>query len=379
MSVYWSALAHDLSPYVPGEQPKDRKLIKLNTNENPYPPSPKVLDAINKAANESLRLYPDPACTLLREAVAKRWGIKHEQVFAGNGSDEILAFAFAAFFNRRGSIGTENKGKDGPLLFPDITYSFYPVYAALWDIPYENPELAGDFSIDPDDYKQKSGGVILPNPNAPTGKALGIHALKDIAAALEKNKKVFIIDEAYIEFANENGTGSMVPFINDHPNVLVIRTLSKDASLAGLRAGYAAGSEELIEGLCRLRDSFNSYTVDRIAQAAAAAAISDTSYYNEINRRIILTRDRTTEALRDMGFRVIPSQANFIFASPPAAGQTAVPFTAAAMLASLRDEGILVRHFNKPKIDNYLRISIGTDEEMDTLLKVCKKLTGRGS
>jgi histidinol-phosphate aminotransferase len=314
-----------------------------------------------------MRLYPDPSSTALREAVAARWNVKPEQVFAGNGSDEILAFAFAAFFN---DGGAKNTTKPQPVLFPNITYSFYPVYARLWDIAFETSALLPDFSINPGDYKEDSGGVIFPNPNAPTGRALSLDVLQDIARAQEKNKKVFIVDEAYIAFADEPGIGSMIPFINDNPNNLVIRTLSKEASLAGLRTGYAVGSEKLIEGLCRVRDSFNSYTMDRLAQTAATAAISDTAYYDEINAKIRRTRERIQSELRVIGFGVIPSQANFIFASPPITRGK----TAEQLFLVLREKGILVRHFKLPEIENYLRISIGTDEDMDEFLQACKEI-----
>ena len=367
-SPYWSGLASSLSPYIPGEQPKDKKYIKLNTNENPYPPSPKVIEAIHNAANEDLRLYPEPSSAALREATAKRWGIKPEQIFAGNGSDEILAFAFAAFFN---SKNADSGSPVQPILFPDITYSFYPVYAALWNIPFKTIKLGANFAVNPDNYKDESGGVILPNPNAPTGLALDRKALKEIAAAQEKNKKVFIIDEAYIEFANLPDIGSMIPFINEFPNLLVIRTMSKDASLAGLRIGYAVGSEELIEGLCRVRDSFNSYTMDRVAQAAAVAAVNDYRYYDEINARVRNTRDRVTAAMANLGFNVIPSQANFIFASPPEA------LNAEKLFAALKEKNILVRHFIKPGIENFLRISIGTDQDMDIMLAAFEEIFSR--
>ncbi|MDR0312764.1 MAG: histidinol-phosphate transaminase [Treponema sp.] len=365
-SVYWSRLAASLLPYIPGEQPKGRKFIKLNSNENPYPPSPKALEAIRNAANDSLNLYPELSSKGMREAVAARWNVKPEQVFAGNGSDEILAFAFATFFSGR----DKNNLKLEPLLLPNVTYSFYPVYARLWNIAFETKALLPDFSINPDDYKQNSGGVIFPNPNAPTGRALSLNVLKEIAGAQEKNKKVFILDEAYIAFADEPGTGSMIPFINDYPNLLVIRTLSKDSSLAGLRVGYAVGSEELIDGLCRIRDSFNSYTIDRVAQAAAAAAISDAAYYNEITAKICRTRERVQSELRAIGFDVIPSQTNFVFASPPLTQHK----TAEHFLLALKEKGILVRHFKLPEIENYLRISIGTDEDMDELLRIIKEI-----
>jgi len=358
MSVFWNTRTKNLSPYVPGEQPKDRQFIKLNTNENPYPPSPKVIEAIQKAANERLRLYPDPQCGEFREAVAVRYGVKPEQVFAGNGSDEILAFAFAAFF--------ASGEKAEKILFPDITYSFYPVYAALWDIPYRTIPLTEDFTINAADYKITSGGLVIPNPNAPTGVALALDDILSFAEYLEKQEKVFIVDEAYAAF----GVQSAVPHINKHPNLLTAHTLSKSASLAGLRVGFAIGAESLIEGLCRIRDSFNSYTLDRLALAGGAAAVSDAAYYDEINRRIIATRERTAQALRGLGFYVLPSSANFLFVKPP-------NMSGANLFATLRGKGILVRHFNKNRIADYLRISIGTDEDMDALLVTCGEICGR--
>ena len=358
MSVFWNTRTKNLSPYVPGEQPKDRRFIKLNTNENPYPPSPKVIQAIQKTAGDNLRLYPDPQCCEFREVVAARYGVKPEQVFAGNGSDEILAFAFGAFF------GSGEKAEE--ILFPDITYSFYPVYANLWDIPYCTIPLCEDFSINTDDYKIPSGGVIFPNPNAPTGMALALDDILSLAKYLEKQEKVFIVDEAYIAFGAAHGVKSAVPHINKYANLLTVHTLSKSASLAGLRVGFAIGNEKLIEGLCRIRDSFNSYTLDRLALAGAVAAVSDTAYYDEISRRVIATRERTAETLRGLRFTVLPSSANFLFVKPP-------NISGAEFFAALREKGILVRHFNKDRIADYLRISIGTDEEMDTLLEVCRK------
>ena len=370
MSIYWNEKTKQLKPYVAGEQPRDRKFIKLNTNENPYPPSPLVIEAIQKAATETLKLYPDPACTILREAAAARYGIKAEQVFAGNGSDEILAFAFAAFF--------ETAQYGNPILFPDITYSFYPVYADLWNITYGTVPLGKDFSIDTKPYIDllsggKSSGVIISNPNAPTGIALSQEDLKKIADAAEKNKRVLVVDEAYIAFADGEGIGSMLPFLNEHPNLLIIRTFSKEASLAGLRAGLAFGSEELVEGLCRIRDSFNSYTLDRLALAGAAAALNDPSYYKEINTRIITTRNRVSAGLESLGFIVLPSQANFIFSAPPSESG----ISGGEFFSALRERGILVRHFDKPRIADYMRISIGNDEDMDTFLEKCEAIMKR--
>ncbi|MDR2596490.1 MAG: aminotransferase class I/II-fold pyridoxal phosphate-dependent enzyme, partial [Treponema sp.] len=336
-----------------------RRIIKLNTNENPYPPSPKVIEAIKNAAGERLRLYPDPECTVFREAAAARYGVSPQEVFAGNGSDEILAFAFGAFF--------ESGEKAANILFPDITYSFYPVYANLWEIPYRTIALTQDFSININDYKIPSGGVIFPNPNAPTAVALPLDDILSLAEYLEKQGKVLIIDEAYIAFSGSSDVKSAVGSIKNHPNLLTVHTMSKSASLAGLRFGFAIGNEKLIEGLCRIRDSFNSYTIDLLALAGATAAISDAVYYEEINRRVITTRERTAQALRDLGFTVLPSSANFLFVKPP-------NISGADFFAALRSRNILVRHFNKDRISDFLRVSIGTDEEMDTALNTCKDI-----
>jgi histidinol-phosphate aminotransferase len=370
MSVYWNNRVKNLSPYIPGEQPKDRKFIKLNTNENPYPPSPKVIEAIQKAANESLRLYPDPECTEFREAVAERNGVKPEQVFAGNGSDEILAFAFGAFFESSAAgTGGENSL---PILFPDITYSFYPVYANLWDIPFKQIPLCDDFTININEYKIRSGGVVFPNPNAPTGIALPLEDILSLSEFLAKNEKVFIVDEAYIAFSGSKLSRlSAVSSINSNSNLLTVHTLSKSASLAGLRAGFAIGNEKLIEGLCRIRDSFNSYTIDRLALAGAAAAVKDAVYYDDINSRVDVTKKRITQSLHDLGFIILPSESNFIFMKAP-------DIKGEKLFSALRENGILVRHFNKERIKDYLRVSIGTDEDMNALLDVCEKITRRG-
>ncbi|GHV76465.1 histidinol-phosphate aminotransferase [Spirochaetia bacterium] len=356
MSNYWNTRTKTLSPYVPGEQPRDRTFIKLNTNENPYPPSPRVLEAIQRvlsdgpAAGSRLRLYPDPECRELREAAAARYGVKPAQVFAGNGSDEVLAFAFGAFFD----------SNTAPILFPDISYSFYPVYAGLWNIPFRTVPVREDFSIDYKDYLVHAGGVIFPNPNAPTGRTLPQDEILRIAAYQEKQSRVLIVDEAYAAF----GAESVVPAIEEHPNLLTVHTLSKSASLAGLRVGFAIGNEELIEGLCRIRDSFNSYTVDRIAQAAAAAALRDTAYYDGITQKVIAARELAASALSKLGFTVLPSGANFLFIrSPTKSGPD--------LFAALREKGILVRHFNQPRIADFLRLSIGADKEMDTSLAAC--------
>jgi len=362
MGEFWNSRVKKLSPYVPGEQPKDRQLIKLNTNENPYPPSPKVIEAIKNAAGERLRLYPDPECAIFREAAAVRYGVQPQQVFAGNGSDEVLAFAFGAFFE------SDAKGdKAAQILFPDITYSFYPVYANLWEISFRTIALTENFSININDYKIPSGGVIFPNPNAPTAVGIPLDDILSLAEYLEKQGKVLIVDEAYIAFSGPSDVKSAVSSINKYPNLLTVHTLSKSASLAGLRFGFAIGNEKLIEGLSRIRDSFNSYTIDLLALSGAAAAVSDKLYYEEINSRVIATRERTAEALRGLGFTVLPSSANFLFVKPPR-------ISGAEFFAALRSRGILVRHFNKDRIADFLRISIGTDADMDTVIEACREI-----
>jgi histidinol-phosphate aminotransferase len=364
MSLFWNNRTKNLSPYIPGEQPKDRQFIKLNTNENPYPPSPKVIEAIQKAAGDTLRLYPDPECTGFREVVAARYGVRLEQVFAGNGSDEVLGFAFGAFYASKGDAGAE------PVLFPDITYSFYPVYADLWDIPYRTIPLRDDFSINTADYTTPTGpcgGVVLSNPNAPTGMALPLRDIISIAGYLKQQQKVFLLDVAYIAFGAAGGTESAIPHIADHPNVLCVHTLSKSHSLAGLRVGFAVGQEELIEGLRRMRDSFNSYTLDRLALAGAAAALADSAYYDAVNLKVIATRERVTETLLNLGFTILPSAANFIFMKAP-------DFSGADFFSELRKRGILVRHFNKERIAGFLRVTIGDDKDMDVFLAACKEI-----
>jgi len=360
MSSYWNKRTKNLIPYTPGEQPQDRKFIKLNTNENPYPPSPKVIAAIEDVLSgdsslskgDRLRLYPDPLCMQFREAIASVYNIKVSQVFPGNGSDEVLAFAFGAFF-------------ESEILFPDISYSFYPVYADLWDIPYTTIPLQEDFSINIDAYTSVSnrGGVILPNPNAPTGSALPASSLLQLAIKLEHNNNVLIVDEAYIAFGGE----SLVPYLNDHPNILIVHTLSKSHCLAGLRAGFAIGSEDLIQGLFRIRDSFNSYTMDALAIRGGTAAVLDKAYYDLINKKVINTRERTAAALLAMGFTIVPSKANFLFITFPG-------IKGEALFLALRERGILARHFNKERISDYIRVSIGNDEDMDVFLAACREI-----
>ncbi|MDD5476377.1 MAG: histidinol-phosphate transaminase [Syntrophales bacterium] len=353
MSRYWSEAIRNIEPYVPGEQPKDRKYIKLNTNENPYPPSPRAIEAIRNAAGESLRLYPDPTGKELREAIARHCRLHKNNVFVGNGSDELLAFSFPAFF--------ETAGK--PILFAEVTYSFYPVYAALFNINYRLIPVDEEFTVFEEGYRQDNSGIIIANPNAPSGKGVSASAIESI---LSNNKNsVVILDEAYVDFGGETS----VPLISDYPNLLVIKTFSKSHSLAGLRVGYALGSEELTGGLIRVKDSFNSYTVDRLALAGALEAINDDAYFQETRSRIIKSRERVSARLMEMGFTVIPSQANFIFMSSNR-------FHGSYLFGRLREEGILVRHFNKPKVDNFIRVTIGTDEEMDLFLEAIEAVTG---
>lgn len=350
MNKFWSNVTKNLNPYVPGEQPKDKKYIKLNTNENPYPPSPEVISAINTECGDPLKLYPDPECGAIISAVSKYYNLKTDQIFTGNGSDEILAFSFLAFFDPKKAV-----------LFPDITYSFYPVYAKLFNISYKLVTLNDDFSIPLNLLLKNDSDIIFPNPNAPTGRAL---PLCDIKKILEANPDhIVIVDEAYIDFGGE----SAVSLIDSYPNLLVIQTFSKSRSLAGLRCGLALGNSELIEALNRVKNSMNSYTLDKLAIKGAAAAINDVSYFNETRNKIIKTRDRVLSELSESGFTVIPSKANFIFASYPYMGGE-------ELLKSLRDAGILVRHFNQPRIKDYLRISIGSDDEMDIFLKKIKDI-----
>ncbi len=345
MNRYWSQTVKNVKPYIPGEQPKDRKYIKLNTNENPYPPSAKAIEAIRRAANDTLRLYPDPAGDDLRDTIAGHFGLKRDNVFIGNGSDELLAFCFPAFFEPSGR----------PVLFAEITYSFYPVYAEFFHIPYRLIPVDNEFNIPVDGYFQDNGGILIANPNAPSGKG---SPLEDIEKILQHNEKsVVILDEAYIDFGGQTAVG----LIQRYPNLLIIRTLSKSHSLAGLRVGFALGNEELIDGIVRVKDSINSYTVDRLAQAGAQEAIKDDAYFQETRLKIIRTRERVSAELEKTGFRVIPSQANFIFIShPQRPGRD--------LFHNLREKGILVRYFDKPKIDNFLRVTIGTDEEMNSFL-----------
>jgi histidinol-phosphate aminotransferase len=346
MSQFWSGIVHELTPYVPGEQPKVQDLIKLNTNENPYGPSPKVIAAITAEATDALRLYPDPNSERLKTVIADYHGLSAAQVFVGNGSDEVLAHVFQALLKH-----------SRPLLFPDITYSFYPVYCGLYGIEYEAIPLDRHFEINIHDYDRPNGGIIFPNPNAPTGIPL---ELDKIEALLQKNRySVVVVDEAYVDF----GTESAVRLINTYPNLLVTQTLSKARSLAGLRLGFALGHPDLIEALTRVKDSFNSYPVDRLAEAGAIAAMQDVDYFEAMREKVTAARDSLVKQMEAIGFVILPSGANFILAKHPSIdGET--------LAQKLREQRIIVRHFKKPKrIAPFVRITIGTELEMAQLLK----------
>lgn len=342
----WSKRIQNLEPYIPGEQPKDRVFIKLNTNENPYPPSPLVLDAIKNHANDRLRLYPDVDATGLRESIAEFYGIQPEQVFCGNGSDEVLAFCFYAFF----TPGEE-------ILFPDITYSFYPVYARLFELDFREIALDEAFNMPVEPFLNAPGGAVICNPNAPTGKT---QPIENIRAIVQSNpNRVILVDEAYVDF----GGTSVVSLIDEYPNLVVVHTMSKSRSLAGMRIGYAMGNQDLIAGLNCVKNSFNSFPVDHLAQVAGIAAMKDRAYFDLTNQKIMDTRAWVTKKLRDLGFLVHDSCTNFIFAKhSDHPGQV--------LQEALRRQGVLVRRFNRPRIDQYLRISIGTDEEMEQMCAI---------
>lgn len=348
MSKFWSALVSELQPYVPGEQPKMANLVKLNTNENPFGPSPKVIAAIQSELNDNLRLYPDPEGQALKEAIAAYhtdYGISSRQVFVGNGSDEVLAHIFQGLLKH-----------DKPILFPDITYSFYPVYCGLYQIESDVIPLTESFEINPEDYKRPNGGIIFPNPNAPTGRYLGLEHVEDILKA--NPDSVVVVDEAYVDFGGETA----ISLVNQYPNLLVSQTLSKARSLAGLRVGFAVGNEELIEALNRVKDSFNSYPLDRLALAGAIAAFEDREWFEKCCGGVIEERERVTAALENLGFEVLPSKANFVFARHPS-------HEGADIAAKLREQGIIVRHFNKLRISDFLRITIGTSDQNSSLIK----------
>ncbi len=349
-SRYWSPIVHALTPYVPGEQPKARNLVKLNTNENPYGPSPRVLEAVRAEAADSLRLYPDPSSDAVCEAIAGYYGLRPEQVFVGNGSDEVLAHTFQALLKH-----------ERPLLFPDISYSFYPVYCDLYEVPHREIPLTDSFEIRVDDYLIPNGGIIFPNPNAPTGRVL---ALAEIARLLEATPdSVVVVDEAYVDFGGE----SAAALVDRFPNLLVIQTLSKSRSLAGLRVGFALGQESLIEALNRVKNSFNSYPLDRLAQAGAVAALADKEHFEQTRRAVIATREALVPRLEALGFEVLPSAANFVFCRHRERN-------AAEVSAALRERAIIVRHFQRPRIDQFLRITVGTDEQCDALVAALEEV-----
>lgn len=351
MSQYWSPAVRELTPYIPGEQPRER-VIKLNTNENPYPPAPGVGEALRDYATDHLRLYPDPTSAALREALAKAFKVTSNQVFVGNGSDEVLAFAFQAFFCH-----------DAPLDVPTITYSFYPVYANLYGVELRKHPLNAHWEVDIEALAANTerSGVIFANPNAPTGHA---HSLATIEALLKRvTDRVVLVDEAYVDF----GAESAVALIDRYPNLLVTGTFSKSRSLAGLRLGYAVGSEELIDGLQRVKDSFNSYPVDSLASLVGIAALNDPEHFEACREHVITTRERTRQRLETLGFEVLPSKANFVLAQHP-------DYEGAQLFAALRERGILVRHFNTAELNNFLRITIGTDDEMDSLIEALETI-----
>lgn len=345
----WEKNVREVVPYTPGEQPNEPNMIKLNTNENPYPPSPKVEEGWRKLNLSAMRLYPDPTADMLVEAIAEEYGMKKEQVFVGVGSDDVLAMAFQAFFN-----------SEWPILFPDITYSFYDVWAELFKIPYRCPKLNERLEIEKNDYLQRNGGIVFPNPNAPTGVELSLENIEEI---VRKNQDVVVIvDEAYVDF----GARSALPLVEKYDNLLVVQTFSKSRSMAGMRIGYAFGSEALIKYLNDVKYSFNSYTMNRTSLALGAAAVRDRKYFEETVQKIQQTREWTKQELKKLGFEFADSKANFIFA-------THSRYEAKELFEALRREHIYVRYFDKPRINQYLRITIGTPQEMEILVEFLKK------
>lgn len=349
----WSAKIRTLTPYVAGEQPKVANLCKLNTNENPFPPSPKAVHAMQSVLDDggvSLRLYPEPESDKLCDVLAGYHGVSREQVFVGNGSDEVLAFVFACFFV-----------KERPLLMPDISYSFYPVYAQTFGVDTQSIALKDDFSIDVEDYRVPSGGVIIPNPNAPTGRLLDIDSIRTLLTT--HTDSVVVIDEAYIDYADDVKTASAVSLIDEFDNLLVVQTFSKSRALAGLRVGVALGHANLITALSTFKNSFNSYPLDRVAQAGAVASVLDNEYFESQRQAVIALREDLTANLVALGFDVVPSSANFVFAKPNHA-----VLSAKAIFEQLKAQGVLVRHWDKPRISDYLRITAGTGEQNARLI-----------
>ncbi|MBQ4311444.1 MAG: histidinol-phosphate transaminase [Oscillospiraceae bacterium] len=352
MNRPWSGCLYDAPPYVAGEQPKGENTIKLNANENPYPPSPAVIETINSFDAATVKKYPDANADKVREVLADHHGLKKENIFVGNGSDDVLGLSFRAFFN---------SGK--PIFFPDITYSFYPVWCRLIGIPYKEIPTDENFRIDPDDYKPENGGVILPNPNAPTSIGEG----RDFVVRLLENNRdvIVIIDEAYADFGNY----SAVELLGEYENLIITQTMSKSRSMAGMRVAAAMGSEELISVLLAAKDSFNSYPVNRVSQAAAIASVKDEGYFREIISKVKATRGRLTDGLRALGFNVFDSSTNFVFCTHP-------KVRAEHIMDELKTKGIYIRRFALPRIDNYLRITVGTDEQTDILLSEIKNILG---
>ncbi|CAN5464998.1 histidinol-phosphate transaminase [soil metagenome] len=344
MNKFWSDGLGRLDPYVPGEQPKGAPLIKLNTNENPYPPSPAAIAALKDAANADLRLYPDPEGSALKGVIAQMHGLSPDNVFLGNGSDEVLAHVFRALLMH-----------PQPILFPDVTYSFYPVYCALFGIAFETVPLDTGFNVRIEDYARPNGGIVLPNPNAPTGIAIGLQSLRALLA--QNPGSVVVVDEAYVDF----GAESAVSLVREYANLLVVQTLSKSRSMAGLRVGFAMGDAGLVEALNIVKGSFNSYPLGRPALAGPEAALLDTAHFESTRRQVMASRQALTQDLQQLGFEVLPSSANFVFARHS-------HWRGAALQGQLRERGILVRHFAKPRIDNFLRISIGTPGECEALV-----------
>jgi histidinol-phosphate aminotransferase len=353
MSRFWSPIVQTLTPYVPGEQPQIQRLVKLNTNESPYGPSPKALAAISNQNNDDLRLYPDPEGVALKKAIAKLHGLNPNQVFLGNGSDEVLAHVFAGLLKQ-----------SSPVYFPDITYSFYPVYCKLFGIDYQTILLGPDFEIDLTDYKTPNGGIIFPNPNAPTGRSITRAEIQKLLA--RNSDSVLVVDEAYVDY----GTESCIPLLQGvkcPENLLVVHTLSKSRALAGLRVGFAVGHPALIEGLERIKNSFNSYPLGRLAQAGAVAAIEDQAHLEAMSAKVIQTREKLVSQLSALGFETLPSTANFIFTRHP-------KHAGAKLYQALRDRGIIVRHFKSPRIEEFLRITIGTDEQSAELVSTLQEI-----
>jgi histidinol-phosphate aminotransferase len=357
MSRFWNPVVHALQPYVPGEQPKIERLVKLNTNENPYPPSPKAVSAMREALageGDSLRRYPDPDAKALKAAIARRlsiYNIREEQVFVGNGSDEVLAHVFLALLKQ-----------ERPLYFPDVTYSFYPVYCRLYGIDFVTVPLDERFALRADDFVGvNAGAIVFPNPNAPTGCAISLSEVARIARA--NPDAPVVIDEAYVDF----GADSAVELVNEYPNLLVVQTFSKSRSLAGLRVGFAIGDAALIEGLERVKNSFNSYPLDRVALAGAVAAMEDEAWFEQTRKRVEESREKLAAGLSGLGFEVLPSKANFLFVRHPG-------YDAVMLARQLRERRILARHFDQPRIRDFLRITIGTEAECETLIATVNQI-----